>query len=64
MWKVKLDDGLWIAKSGTTTKESEALIMPDMPTAQEQLKKARRFLPYPNAMMIAENDSLIQPRKR
>ena len=53
MWKVQLDDNLWIAKNSTTTKESEAWIMPDMPTAQEQLKKARRLLPYPDAMMIA-----------
>ena len=53
MWKVQLDDNLWIAKSGTTTNESEAWIMPDMPTAQEQLKKARRLMPCPNAMMIA-----------
>ena len=55
MWKIKLDDGLWLAKdSKTTTKESEAWLLPDIPSVQAQLKKVRRLAPYPNAMVIAE----------
>ena len=54
MWKVKLDDGVWLAEDGTTAKEEDALLLPDMPSVQEQLKKVRRFTPYPNAMVVAE----------
>ena len=55
MWKVKLDEGVWLAKdSATTTNEKEAWLLPDMPAVQVQLKKARRYMPYPNAMVVAE----------
>jgi len=55
MWKVKLDKDLWLAKgSATTPNEEEAWLFPDMPSVQEQLKKVRRFTPYPNVMVIAE----------
>ena len=56
MWKVKLDDDVWLAKTGTTTNEEEAWLFPDMPSVQEQLKKVRRFMPYPNAMVIFDDD--------
>ena len=62
MWKVKLDDNIWLAKgkygTETTSKESEAWLLPNIPAAQEQLKKARSSTPYPNAMVIAEFNSL------
>lgn len=55
MWKVKLDDGVWLAKeSATTTKESEAWLLPDIPSVQAQLKKVRRYMQYPNAIVVAE----------
>jgi len=54
MWKVKLDDDVWLAETGTTTIEDEAWLFPDMPSVQVQLKKMRRFTPYPYAMVIAE----------
>ena len=55
MWEIKLDDDLWLAKDlEATTKESEAWLLPDMPSVQAQLKKVRRLAPYPNAMVIAE----------
>ena len=58
MWKVKLDDDVWLADgvgdSATTTNESDAMLLPDMPSVQERLKKVRRFMPYPNAMVISE----------
>jgi hypothetical protein len=58
MWKVKLDDDLWLADSkdgsATTTVEFDAWLLPDMPSVQEQLKKVRRLSPYPDAMVIAE----------
>ena len=55
MWKVKLDNELWLAKdSKTTTKESEAWLLPDIPSVQAQLKKVRRLKPYPNAIVVAE----------
>ena len=56
MWKVKLDEGLWLADGDpeTTTNEAEARLLPDMPSVQVQLKKVRRFMPYPNAMVVAE----------
>ena len=60
MWKVKLDNGLWLTKdSATTTKESEAWLLPDMPSVQAQLKEVRRFTPYPNAVIIFEGE--IEP---
>ena len=59
MWKVKLDDDLWLAKGAVTTKvEAEAWLLPDMPAVQEQLKKIRRHRPYKDAMVIAEFNSL------
>ena len=55
MWKIKLDDTLWLAaKSEATTCESQALLLPDIPSVQAQLIKVRRFMPYPNAMVVAE----------
>ena len=58
MWKVKLDEGVWLADgvggSATTTNEAEAWLLPDMPAVQAQLKKVRRYMPYPNAMVVAE----------
>ena len=59
MWKVKLDNKLWLAKgSATTVIESEAWLFPNVPSAQNQLKKARRFMPYREAMLIAEFNDL------
>ena len=55
MWKIKLDDTLWLGKnSESTTCESQALLLPDIPSVQAQLIKVRRFMPYPNAVVIAE----------
>ena len=58
MWKVKLDEGVWLTESGTTTIEDEAWLLPDVPSVQAKLEKVRRFLPYPNAMVVAEFDTL------
>ena len=55
MWKVKLDDDVWLAEGTTTTTEEDARLFPDMPSVQEQLKKVRRFTPYPNAMVIYDD---------
>ena len=56
MWKIKLDDTFWLAdKSEATTSENQALLLPDMPSVQAQLKEVRRFTPYPNAMVIFED---------
>ena len=56
MWKVKLDDGVWLADgTTTTTTEEDARLFPDMPSVQEQLKKVRRFTQYPDAMVIYED---------
>ena len=63
MWKVKLDNDLWLAENGTTTDEADAWLLPDMPSVQAQLIKVRRFTPYPNAIVIFE-DGLIQSRKQ
>ena len=53
MWKVKLDDDRWLAKDGIATRsEKGALLLPDMPSVQAQLIKVRRFMPYPNLMVI------------
>ena len=55
MWKVKLDNELWLAKdSKTITNEEEAWLLPDVPSVQAQLKKVRRLKPYPNAIVVAE----------
>ena len=54
MWKVKLDDGVWLAEGTTTATEEKAWLFTDMPSVQAQLKKVRRLAPYPNAMVIAE----------
>ena len=55
MWKIKLSDTLWLAKnSEATTSENQALLLPDIPSVQAQLVKVRRFMPYPNAMVVAE----------
>ena len=63
MWKVKLDDDVWLAKdSATTPNENEAWLFPDMPSVQEQLKKVRRFMPYPNAMVVFDDDQAHQNR--
>ena len=56
MWKVKLDEGVWLTESGTTTIEDEAWLLPDIPSVQAKLDKVRRFMPYPNAMVVAEFD--------
>ncbi|NOR43927.1 MAG: hypothetical protein GQ572_11375 [Gammaproteobacteria bacterium] len=57
MWKIKLDDTLWLAKnSEATTSEKQALLLPDIPSVQAQLIKVYRFMPYPNAMVVAEFD--------
>ena len=58
MWKVKLDDGVWLADGTTTTTEEEARLFPDMPSVQEQPKKVRRFVPYPDAMVIFEDGAI------
>jgi len=29
-------------------------LLPDIPSVQAQLIKVRRFMPYPNAMVVAE----------
>ena len=61
MWKVKLDNDIWLAKGKygpeTTSKESEAWLLPNIPAVQEQLKKARSLNPYPDAMVIADFNS-------
>ncbi len=57
MWKVKLDEGLWLAKdSATSPNEDEARLFPDMPSVQAQLIKVLRFMPYPNAMVVFDDD--------
>ena len=43
-----------LQKIGTTAIEEEAWLLPDMPSVQVQLKKVRRCMPYPNAMVVAE----------
>ncbi|MBG7609321.1 MAG: hypothetical protein IZT55_00505 [Anaerolineae bacterium] len=54
MWKIKLDDTFWLGQnSEATTTEKQALLLPDMPSVQAQLMKVRRFMPYPNAMVVA-----------
>ena len=41
MWKVKLDDGVWLAEGTTTTTEEDARLFPDMPSVQAQLKELK-----------------------
>ena len=55
MWKVKLDDDVWLSEDGTTSVEEEARLFPDMPSVQVQLKEVRRFTPYPKAMVIYDD---------
>ena len=57
MWKVKLDDNLWLADGAVTTIEEDARLFPDMPSVQEQLKNVRRFVPYKEAMVIYEDEA-------
>ena len=60
MWKIKLEETLWLARnSEATTSENQAWLLPDMPSVQAQLKKVRRFTPYPNAIVVFE-DNLAQ----
>ena len=57
MWKIKLDDTFWLGKNSESTRsENQALLLPDMPSVQAQLIKVRRFMPYPNAVVIFEDD--------
>ena len=62
MWKIKLDDTFWLGhKSEATTSENQALLLPDIPSVQAQLMKVRRFMPYPNAMVVAAfEDNQVQ----
>ena len=58
MWKIKLDETLWLARNSEVTRsESQALLLPDMPSVQAQLIKVRRFMPYPNAIVIFEDQA-------
>ena len=58
MWKIKLDDNLWLARNSEATRsENHALLLSDMPSAQAQLIKVRRFMPYPNAIVVFENQA-------
>ena len=59
MWKVKLDDDLWLADGEVTAAEEDARLFPDMSSVQEQLKKVRRFVPYKEAMVIYEEKAQI-----
>lgn len=53
-----LEYGVWLADGigdpSRTLVEDNALLVDDMPTAQEKLKEARRFLPFKNAAIIWE----------
>ena len=54
MWKVKLDDDVWLGNDSTTTiNEDEAWLFEDMPSVQAQLKKVCKFIPYKEAMVVA-----------
>ena len=63
MWKVKLDDGVWLADGTTTTTEEKAQLFPDMPSVQAHLKEVRRFTPYPKAMVIFADDQAATCQK-
>ena len=55
MWKVKLDETLWLAKNSEATRcERQALLLPDMLSVRAQLIIVRRFMPYRNAIVVAE----------
>lgn len=54
-WKVKLNNEVWLSEDGTTTNEAEAWLLPDMPSVHAELKKARRFMPYKEAMVIYDD---------
>ena len=57
MWRIKLDETFWLGQnSEATTTVKQALLLPDMTSVQAQLIKVRRFMPYPNAMVVAEFD--------
>jgi len=61
MWKIKLDETFWLAKhSEATRSENQAWLLPDMTSVQAQLIKVRRFMPYPNAMVIFDDDQAHQ----
>ena len=61
MWKIKLDDTLWLAKnSEANTCENQALLLPDMQSVQAQLLKIRLFMPYKEAMVVYD-DGQAQP---
>ena len=61
MWKIKLDEILWLAKhSEATRSENQAWLLPDMRSVQAQLIMVRRFMPYPNAMVIFDDDQAHQ----
>ena len=49
----------WLKIQLLPTNEDEAWLLPDMPSVQVQLKKVRRFTPYPNAIVVFE-DNLAQ----
>ena len=56
MWKIKLDETLWLARNSEATRsENQALLLPDMPSVQAQLIKVRRSMPYPNAVVILDD---------
>ena len=56
MWKIKLDETLWLARNSEATRsENQALLLPDMPSVQAQLIMVRRFMPYPNAVVIFDD---------
>ena len=56
MWKVKLDNNMWLAENGPTADEDKALLLPDMDAVHEKLKKIRLHTPYKEAMVVAEFD--------
>lgn len=60
MWKLKLDDGVWLADGAVTTTEEDARLFFDMRAVQEQLKKVRRFVPYPDVVVIYD-DGTVPP---
>ena len=60
MWKIKLDDDLWLGRNSEATRsENLAWMLPDMPSVQAQLIKVRRFMPYPNAIVIFEDNQEV-----
>ena len=57
MWKVKLDDDVWLADGAVTTEEDKARLFYDIPSAQVHLKNVRRFVPYKEAMVIYDDEA-------